>query len=121
MGLDTGGIVYLACPYSHADPAVREGRFETANQVASSLMRAGYVVFSPISHSHPIAKYGLPDDVEFWRRQDAIFLEMSTELIVVCVEGWRESVGVQHEIAEARRSGLPVSGITPVSMIQNVV
>lgn len=47
--------IYLCHPYSHPDPAVRRQRFESANDLAGRLMRSGFVVFSPLSHSVPIA------------------------------------------------------------------
>lgn len=45
--------VYLATPYSHPDPKVREARFQAVNAVAAQLMRDGHHVYSPISHAHP--------------------------------------------------------------------
>ena len=58
--------IYLAGPYSHPDPTVRAIRFHKLNDKAAELLRAGNLVFSPISHSHPIAEQcELPKDWEF--------------------------------------------------------
>ena len=35
-------MIYLATPYSHPDPAVREQRFQVVNRAASSLKRRGF-------------------------------------------------------------------------------
>ncbi len=51
-------MIYLATPYSHDDPNIRAHRFTVANRVASKLMRDGRMVFSSISHTHPIALAG---------------------------------------------------------------
>lgn len=106
-------IEYLAIPYSHNNPDVRELRFELANKVAAALMREGRVIFSPISHTHPLVKYGLPTDWEYWKTQDEHFLNICGRLIVVMAAGWKESDGVQAEIAHVEKRGLRVIYIDP--------
>ena len=56
--VDAATIIYLAAPYSHPDPGVRERRFRAINRAAAALIAEGRIVFSPISMSHPIE----PDD-----------------------------------------------------------
>lgn len=101
------GMIYLACPYSHPDPRVREYRFEAANWAAAKLMSEGHHVFSPISHSHPIAQYGLPKNWDFWRDYDELFVKLCTRVVVLKLDGWRKSVGVMAEIALADEIGKP--------------
>lgn len=97
------GLVYLATPYTHLDPAVMERRFLVANRVAASLMRAGVYVFSPISHTHPIAIAGdLPRGWEFWEGYDMLMIKACDKLLVLMQDGWRESTGVMCEIRIAR-------------------
>lgn len=108
--------IYLAGPYSHPDAETREARFNELNSVAARLMESGYTVFSPISHSHPIADH-LPDERrcswEFWRGQDFPLLEWADALVVYTMDGWEESVGVQAEIAHAEKLGKPVHHLDP--------
>jgi hypothetical protein len=101
-------MIYLASPYSHPDPQVREKRFEAACRAAAELLRQGQSVFAPICHSHPICEYGLPLDWQFWQPHDRRFLETCDEIVVLMLAGWEESVGVQAEIAIARELGKPV-------------
>jgi len=76
------------------------------------MMRRGEHVFSPISHTHPIALAGdLPKDWEFWQAYDRAMLRACGKLAVLMQDGWQESVGVQAEIAIARELGLPVEFI----------
>ena len=98
--------IYLACPYSHPDPAVREARFESANRAAARLMMQGHTVFSPISMTHPIAESAsLPGDWGFWAAQDLPFIEWCDRMMVLQLDGWKESAGVADETAIARVMG----------------
>lgn len=98
-------MIYLASPYSSPDPAVREQRFRAACQATVALVRAGAVVFSPVVHGHPLAEHGLPTGPAFWLRIDGEFLERCDEVVVLKLDGWEESVGVQAEITLAVELG----------------
>ena len=106
-------MIYVASPYTHPDPAVREARFQAACRAAAELIRQGKAVFAPIAHSHPIAQYGLPKDWSFWQACDRQHLEVCSEVVVLMLDGWEQSRGVQAEIAIARELGKPVSFIDP--------
>jgi nucleoside 2-deoxyribosyltransferase len=101
-------MIYLASPYSHADPAVREARYQAACRATAALLKAGLVVFSPIVHSHPLVAFALPTGWDFWERIDRAYLARCDELVVLTLDGWRESTGVRAEIALARALGKPV-------------
>ena len=108
--------IYLAAPYSSDDPQEREHRFLIVNWVAAKLMEAGNVVFSPISHSHPIAKYlHNHNDSDFYCAQDLAFLPHCDEVCVVNLTGWMFSRGVGRELAEARRLGMPCYLVDPMT------
>lgn len=105
-------LVYLATPYRHPDAEIREHRFREVNRVAGDMMRRGELVFSPISHTHPIALAGdLPKDCEFWQAYARTMLRACNKLAVLMQDGWQDSVGVQDEIAIAREMHLPVEFI----------
>ena len=101
-------MIYLASPYTHADAAVRQKRFEAACRAAARLMRQGTIVFSPIAHSVPIAEHGLPLDWQFWQRNDRRLLEACDEVAVLVLDGWEQSVGVQAEMRIATELGKPI-------------
>lgn len=107
-------IYYLACPFTDSDRAVKIYRFEKANQKAAELMSKGWFVYSPITHCWPIAQAGkLPSDWEFWEGLDRTFLSVCKKMLVLCLDGWKESVGVQAEIKIAEELGLPIEYINP--------
>ncbi len=102
-------LIYLATPYSHPDPAVREERFKKVNEVSAKLMRAGHHIFSPISHTHPIALAGdLPLGFDYWETFDRAFLIHCKKLMVLKLEGWEESKGVRGELKIAAELGIEV-------------
>jgi hypothetical protein len=106
------GLIYLATPYSHEDPVVMESRFESVNRVAAKLMSDGLHIFSPISHTHPIAIAGkLPTGWEFWNQYDKLVISVCKGMIVLCLDGWLESVGVTAEIDIAKEFGVPIEYI----------
>jgi Domain of unknown function (DUF1937) len=112
-------MIYLASPYSHSDPAVREQRFDAACATAAVLMRAGHIVFSPVIHGHPLTRLGLPGDWLFWESQARWQLERCEEVVVLMLDGWDESDGVRAEVEIATELGkvvwfrYPVRPTTP--------
>ena len=102
-------IIYLATPYSHYYPEVRQQRFEIVNAVAAQLMAEGLHIFSPISHTHPIAIAGdLPKGWDFWEEYDRRILAVCGKVIVLKQPGWERSTGVQSECKIAEEMGIPI-------------
>jgi len=103
--------VYLASPYSHPDPAVRQKRFEQVCRKAADLMYDGFHVFCPIAHTHPLTEYStllLNKDHEFWLEQDYTWLDMCDYVFVYKLPGWDKSYGVKAEIDRAKAKGIMV-------------
>lgn len=104
-------LTYLAVPYSHADRYVRVARWIAANQTAAKLMAAGQYIFSPISHTHPIAEASngaLPVGWDYWETFDRQYLSFCKKIIVLRIPGWKESKGVQAEIKIGTEMGILV-------------
>ena len=76
-------MIYLVSPYSHPDAAVRSRRYLAACRAAACL----------------------PTDWVFWQRHDEEYLRCCDELVVLTLDGWRESQGVAGEIQLAQRLG----------------
>jgi len=75
-------------------------------------MSEGVLVFSPISHTHPIAMASAPHDwklplgFDYWERYDTAVLESCKALIVCCLPGWDLSAGVAAEYRIADGLGI---------------
>lgn len=102
-------LIYLAGPYSHIDPLVRAERAIAITRAAVKLISEGKHVFSPITESHQYSMYGVSGGWEFWKEHDLLMLSKCDELYILTLPGWRESVGVTAEMAEALRTGKTVT------------
>lgn len=98
-------MIYLASPYTHEDPAVREHRFQLVCKHAAAMMRQGMHVYSPIAAHHPMAMYGLPINWEYWKAIDTEMVTLCSGFTVLMLAGWEDSVGVQAEIEIAESLG----------------
>jgi hypothetical protein len=106
-------LTYLASPYSHPDCFVQKIRYEQACKATATLIRRGHLVYSPIVHSHPLVKHGLPADWSYWREIDEAMLSRCHQLIVLTLDGWEHSKGVMAEIELAHKMDLPIWYIGP--------
>jgi len=107
--MNTTGFLYIASPYSKSDAKKREDRYMGVCATCAYFVRCGWTVYSPIAHWHPITKaYGLPIDMEFWRKHDLVMLQFAWKMIVAMIQGWQDSDGIQEEIVFARKHRIPV-------------
>ena len=102
-------LIYLACPYSDADPLVEDARYQLVTKVAAALIvKTGCEVFSPVTHSHLInrlaVRYALEEGeswvptYDFWLRFDYHMLDIADYLYVLKLKGWQKSKGIMMEL-----------------------
>lgn len=112
--------VYLASPYSSNKRGAGErmveeaGRYHEAMRCFVWFTRRHVHVYSPIVHCHPArVKHGLPGDAAFWIEQNTLMIDNASGMLVLCLPGWRESLGVQAELGYAVKSECPVTLVHP--------
>jgi hypothetical protein len=106
-------MIYLATPYSHPDPKMRQRRFDQVTDAAAYLLIQGELTYSPITHGHPIALAGgLPGDAGYWREHNEKMMDACDRLYVLLVFGWDSSWGVAREVKYARESGKEIKGLS---------
>ena len=113
MELESGSqLVYLASPYSHEDEAVQVRRYREAKDVTAALWQAGYTVISPILYTHDLSvSYGISGGYEEWQRLDEKLIRAADVVLVLMLDGWRESKGIQAELKLARELGKTILSI----------
>lgn len=97
----SNGFYYLACPYSHEIPAVRDLRVEQSRLAQAALLEIGIMTYNPISHTHELVKYlrGNPSGYDFWHKMDEQFLKSCEGILVMQLDGWERSKGILGELA----------------------
>mgnify|MGYP001427324292 CR=1 FL=1 len=107
-------LTYLVAPYTSKYSSVKSIRYHKTNQAAAYLIKQGYNVFSPISHSVVISEYiDEPNDSSFWVELDLAFLPFCQSVHVLTLPGWDVSSGVARELGEAKRLGLEIFYLDP--------
>jgi nucleoside 2-deoxyribosyltransferase len=106
-------MIYLASPYWHADPTIRNQRFRAACRAVAQMIRQGVTVFSPVVYGHALVGEGLPGDWSFWQRHDGEYLTRCDEVVVLQIDGWEESEGVREELRLAAAIGKSVRYLAP--------
>jgi len=103
------GFWFLGSPYSKY-PGGIDAAFDAVVQARGKLVRAGVTAFSPIIHSHPVAKAcGIdPHDHSIWLPSERPMLDAACGLIVAMLDGWPNSVGLGEEIRLFRIAGKPI-------------
>jgi len=104
-------MIYLSIPYAGHEYV----SFRVSCAVAAKLVEAGNVVIAPIIHGHALSEHGhmLDHGRDFWLKHDLEILYHCNQVVVVKLKGWEESVGVQAEMAEARKLGIPILFVDP--------
>jgi hypothetical protein len=104
-----GQFWYLATPYSKWVGGMDDA-FDHASVLAGRLLKKDVHVFSPIAHSHPIAKSGGidPADHGIWLKLDEVFMRAAFGILVADMPGWHDSFGVKEEIRWFTKHKKPV-------------
>jgi hypothetical protein len=116
-------IVYLAAPYTHEIASVRAARFNAVTLAAAKLIEKGHIVYSPLTMTHPIdlvMANGHTLGSKFWVDFDEAFMEVCSEMVLLCLSGWERSSGVARELAFFRERNRPISFIEPGDEIADV-
>ncbi len=112
-------LMYMASPYTPIGQEAEESinyrkdyRYTLAVRAAAELTTKDLIVFSPIAHSHPIARLGaLPGNWEFWNYFDEKIISICDRFAILELYGWKESVGIRNEISIAIKNNLTIEFI----------
>lgn len=125
-------MIYVASPYSVIPPEwiqagmsqeslakkmpeLLEYRYRSVmHYVANRMERAedGESYFSPILYTHNIARiYSLPKTFEWWAEMNHRYLDVCSEVHVLKMDCWEDSLGVRGEIDYAVKKGISIKYI----------
>jgi len=110
---------YISNPYNGTDEQKNE-RAETAAKVCGLLLKMGVHAWSPIVHNHAMLRtfntFTLEERRTLMLAFDFSLLRASKGMIVLEIEGWRNSFGVQAEINLCKELSLPVKYLRPLDL-----
>lgn len=99
---------YVATPY-RAYPLGIEAASEAASRFAASLFDRGIMVYSPIAHSHELARYTKLDPMDAqWALAQIPFMEPALGLIIAKLPTWDLSLGIEWERDWFKARGRPI-------------
>lgn len=110
-------MIYLCSVYSYTPegvpsedmPALMQKRYEYARMRTSEFLKNLDIVFSPITHCHPMAlAHEMPKRWDFWGHIDLNYIDACSEVWVLKMPHWEQSTGITAEIAHAEANGIPV-------------
>lgn len=108
------GFWYLASPYSHPTASVREARYRLAEAATAWCLRQMIWIYSPIVHCHEMAfRYSFPTDAKYWEDYNYTMLEAAQGLIVLLIDGWKDSKGIAGEVGFALANAKVVRELEP--------
>jgi hypothetical protein len=96
-----GKLVYLASPHSSGGSVMAEKievRTAATARIAIMLLDAGVNLYSPIMMGVGLQSRGYTRDRDWWMHRDKKFLRKCDCLVVLTLDGWEKSPGVQDEI-----------------------
>lgn len=104
---------YFASPYNHQDPAIKLQRFKDVAVMTMECIKAGLFVISPIAHNVTlINETSNASGWAAWADYDIELLSRCDFMLVHCLEGWQESVGLAAEIEHCQQNDIPVIYLT---------
>ncbi len=100
---------YVASPYTSDHPIEMQERYFNVRDFCAYCANEGLLVYSPIVHWHSIAEeHDLPKDHNFWLNQDRAMIIAAQGIMVLMIDGWKDSRGVQDEIKFAHQLQRPI-------------
>jgi hypothetical protein len=112
-------MIYLASPYWHEDPMIRDIRARENADVAMRLALRGVMAYAPLVHGHNIAALDPFHDISelYWLEHGLMMLRQCNYLWVIDLAGWDKSRGVATEVLEAEmRLQIPVELLDPLTL-----
>lgn len=98
---------------------MREARYIDVCIAAAKLVEKDIHVFSPIAHSHGIALHMQEKhNWDFWSQQDIPFLRQAEGMLILCLDGWKDSVGIKAERKIMLKFDCPVFYTTPDDVVE---
>lgn len=109
------GLVYVAAPYSDSNPSIVDQRMIDYCKADAYLLSQGYFTIAPLLKHYVKDHASLPDNWDYWKNYCKANLNHCESMIVIMLEGWNESEGVQAEIRLCYEYNIPIYYYDPIN------
>lgn len=110
---DSDELIYLTSPFTSDDQSVELARLNQAISAQRCLLEMGLKVFGPLIHSLPFL--AIPH--KQWMAIDCDILKACQVLVVLMLDGWKESKGVRIVIGKAEDLDISIEYLTPDAIL----
>jgi len=104
-------IIFVAGVFNTKDRAVMQNNIKLIAKVSLEFMEAGYCVLTPVLMGTKILDfYNVSTAFNgMWREVSFDYIDLCTEVHVICTPGWQDSKGVMEEIRYAESKNKPIT------------
>jgi hypothetical protein len=113
------GYYYLSNPYNGSEEE-RNQRAKIAAETCGVLLRRGLHVWSPIVHNHAmvnIVEFSLEERRSLILDFDFSLLKSAKAMILLEINGWKESFGVKAEIELCHQLSIPIKYLNLIDLV----
>ncbi len=111
--LPPSAVLYLAAPYWHERKEVRDFRANTARACARRLIEHNCMVYCPFIYSYGLETAPRGGE-EYWRAHSLLMAQRCDEIMIIELDGWKDSAGVMKEIEIFKERGKRLYFYAPV-------
>lgn len=102
-------MIFISIPFSSDYKEVTDYRIKMASIYAGHLLKESFIPVSPILFGSKVLEHvNISSDFKYWEKLCYAYLDTCSEIHVLCLDGFKESKGVQGEIEHAAEKGLKI-------------
>lgn len=104
-------MIYVASPYYNPSSEVIQERMEKIYKFIGEYIKLGIHVITPLFMHEVAVRHNLDGTYAFWDKYCLDLLKRCDKMIVLCLDGWKESRGVNAEIEFCEANNIPIEYI----------
>ena len=102
-------MIYIAAPYNDLSESVINKRMEAVYNMIYTLAIDKKHAITPLFMHEVVRRYKMEQSFDFWESYCFDILSRCDSMIVIMLDGWKDSRGVHSEIDYCKNNGIPIS------------
>lgn len=109
-------LIYIASPYYSPDSGITQRRMEKIYEIMGEYIKRGEHVISPLSMHEVVIRHNLDGTYAYWGKYCLNILNRCDKMVVLCMDGWKESKGLADEIRFCTENNIPIEYLENIDM-----